>query len=156
MSKTYLSKEGYQKLKKELDFLKQEKRPEISKQIATARAHGDLKENAEYDAAREAQGHLEARIAEIETKLSTAVIVDNASIPTDAIYFGATVELLDIDFNRQITYTLVAEDEANFSQGKISISSPIGKGLLGYKEGDLVEITVPARTIKYKVLKISR
>ncbi len=156
MEKTYLSRQGFEKLKEELDYLKKEKRPAISKQIATARAHGDLKENAEYHAAREAQGHTEARIVELETKFANAVITDEADISSDAVYIGATVELFDIDMDKKIIYTLVSEDEADFSQGKISVTSPIGKGLLGKKIGETVKITVPARTIKYEIKKISR
>jgi transcription elongation factor GreA len=156
MEKTYVTKQGYEKLKQELDFLKTTKRIEITRDIAEARAHGDLKENAEYHAAREAQGLNEARLIAIETKLATAVIINEADIPTDAVYIGATVELLDVDFERKITYTLVPEADSDFASGKISITSPIAKALLGGKIGEVVEVIVPARTVKYKILNISR
>ena len=156
MKKVYLSREGYDKLKKELVDLKTNQRPAISKQIAEARAHGDLKENAEYDVARHAQGLSEARIAELESKLAVAKIIDNSEMSTDEIYIGATVTLLDIDLEKEIVYTLVSEDEADFAAKKISVASPIGKGLLGHKKGDKVSIQVPARTINYEVRGISR
>ena len=156
MADVYLSKAGYEKLEKELKYLRDVKRPEISKQIGEARAHGDLKENSEYHAAREAQGMTEARITELASKLANAKIIDNADIPKDAVYIGATVKLFDVDMENEIVYTLVSEDEADFSQGKIAVTSPIGKGLLGHKIGDVVKIQVPARTIQYKILQISR
>ena len=156
MEKTYLSREGYEKLRKELDHAKKTERHAISKDIAAARAHGDLKENAEYHAAREAQSHLEAKIAELERKLSNSVIIDEANIPKDAVYIGATVKLLDTDLENEVEFTLVPEDEANFSAGKISVTSPLAKGLLGKKVGEVAVIKVPARVIKYKVLEIRR
>ncbi len=156
MSDVYLTREGYEKLKQEYDHLRNVKQPEISKQIATARAHGDLKENAEYDAAREAQGMTEARISELSDKLMRAKIIDDADLPTDAVYIGASVRLLDVDMEEEISYILVSEDEADFLEGKISISSPVGKALLGHKVGDSVEIEVPARVINYTILEITR
>ena len=156
MEKVYMSRAGYEKMKLELDDLKNEKRPYITKKIEEARAHGDLKENAEYHAAREEQGMTEARIIEIEDKMARATIVNNKDIPSDAIYIGATVTLLDEDMDMEIIYTLVPEDEADFTEGKISINSPVGKALLGYKIGDTVTIEVPARKLIYKVMKIER
>lgn len=143
-------------MKAELRDLKTEKRPYITKKIEEARAHGDLKENAEYHAAREEQGMTEARISDLEDKLARAEIIDNKDIPSDAIYIGATATLYDTDMDMEIVYTLVPEDEADFSEGKISINSPVGKALLGYKVGDKIEVVVPARTIIYEVLKIER
>ncbi|OED36917.1 transcription elongation factor GreA [PVC group bacterium (ex Bugula neritina AB1)] len=156
MEKVYLSQKGYNNLKTELDNLKTNVRPQLSKKIELAREHGDLKENAEYHAAREEQGLAEARINEIQDKLARAKIVDNEEISTDAIYIGSTVTLYDQDMDSEIIYTLVSEDEASITEGKISISSPVGKSLLGHKVDDTIEIEVPARTISYKVIKIER
>jgi len=152
----YLSQAGYDGFKLELKNLKEEKRPYLSKRIQEARAHGDLKENAEYDAAREDQGMTEARIRELEDKLSRAKIIDNEDISSDEVYIGASVTLLDIDMENEIVYSLVSEDEADFAAKKISISSPVGEALLGHKVGDVVKVQVPARLIQYKVLKIER
>ena len=156
MEKIYLSQKGYDDLKKELKYLQQEKRLEVSKKIQVARAHGDLKENGEYHAAREEQGLLEARISEMSDKLARATVLDNSDISSDAIYIGATVTLKDKDLDKVFVYSIVTEDESNFSQKKISIHSPIGKALLGHKVGDSVDIVVPARTIHYEVIKIER
>ncbi len=156
MEKVYLSRKGYQNFKEELEHLKAEVRPGLSKKIEEARMHGDLKENAEYHAAREEQGLTEARINEIQDKMARTQIIDDQDIASDAIYVGATVTLYDQDIDTEIVYTLVSEDEADFAEGKISISSPVGKALLGYKVDELVEIKVPARTIVYKVVKIER
>lgn len=152
----YLTREGYEKLRKELTHMKQVKRPEISKQIGEARAHGDISENAEYDAAKDAQGHLEAKIHRLENSLSGATIIDDEQIPDDKVYVGAIVDLKDIDRGRELRYTLVDEEEADYSQGKISISAPVGRGLLGSKEGDTITINVPSGTLRYLILKISR
>jgi len=152
----YLTQVGYEKLVQELDFMKNAKRRQISKAIGEARAHGDLSENAEYDAAKDAQAENEAKIAELEFKLSRARIIENENIPQDEILIGATAVLLDTDTGKEYTYTLVSELESDYAAGKISVTSPLGKGLLGYKEGQDVSITVPAGTRHYKVLKISR
>lgn len=156
MDYVYISKNGLENLKAELKNLKENVRPEISKRIEEARAHGDLKENAEYDAAREHQGITEARIREVEDRIARAKVIDDADIPADAIYIGATVTLFDQDMDLEVVYTLVPEDEADFAEGKIAVTSPVGKALLGYKTGDEVKIEVPARTIVYKVLNIER
>ena len=156
MEKVYLSRKGYEDLKKELAYLKNEKRPSVSKKIELAREHGDLKENAEYHAAREEQGLTEARISELSDKLARVQTIDDQDISTDAVYVGATVTLLDKDMDTEIVYMLVSEDEANFAEGKISISSPVGKALLGNRVGDFVEIKVPIRMIVYEILKIER
>lgn len=153
---SHLTKAGHDKLVKELEHLKTVKRRALSKAIGEARAHGDISENAEYDAAKEAQGLNEKRISELENKLAMSQIIDEDNMSSDEILIGATVKLQDQKSGREITYTLVAEEEADYSQGKISVSSPVGTGLLGYKVGDNVEIKVPAGVLKYKVLNISR
>lgn len=153
---SYLSKAGHEKLMKELETLKTTKRRELSKAIGEARAHGDISENAEYDAAKEAQGLNEKRIAELEHKLATAQIIDEDRMSSDEILIGATVKLKDAKSGEELEYTLVAEEEADYASGKISISSPVGTGLLNHKVGETVEIQVPAGVLKYKVLKISR
>ncbi len=157
MSKyAYLSREGYEKLRKELNHLKQVRRPEISRQIGEARAHGDISENAEYDAAKEAQGHLERKIHQLESKLSRARIIEEEQIPDDKVYIGAIVELKDLDRGRELRYTLVDEEEADYSQGKISVTAPVGRGLLGREVGETINIKVPSGTLRYQILKISR
>ena len=156
MDEIYLTRSGYEKLVEELEYLKTTKRRELSKAVGEARAHGDISENAEYDAAREAQGLNEKRIAEMEEKLATARIINNEDMPTDQVLIGATVQLKDVDTGETIEYTLVAEAEANYDEGKISVTSPIGSALLNHKEKDVVEIKIPAGIIKYEVLKISR
>lgn len=152
----YLTREGHKKLVKELNYMKQVRRREISQQIAEARAHGDISENAEYEAAKEAQGLLEKRIHQQESKLSRVRIIEEEQIPNDKVYIGALVELQDLDRGHKLRYTLVAEEEADYSQGKISTSAPVGRGLLGRKEGETVTIKVPAGTLRYQILKISR
>jgi len=151
----YLTREGHDKLVKELEFLKTTKRRQLSKAIGEARAHGDISENAEYDAAKDAQGLNEKKIAELEAKLSCAQILSD-DIANDEVLIGATVKLLDLDTQEEMEYTLVSELEADYNQGKISVSSPVGKGLIGHKENEAVEITIPAGTLKYKIIKISR
>lgn len=156
MEKIYLTREGYEKLRKDLEFLKTVRRRELSKAIGDARAHGDISENAEYDSAKEAQGLNEKKIAELEAKLSQAEILDDKNIPKDVALIGATVRLKDVGSGEELEYTLVSEPEANYAQGKISISSPVGKSLLNHKKNDVVEIRVPAGVLKYKILSISR
>ncbi len=153
---SHLSKKGYEKLSKELEQLKTVKRRALSKAIGEARAHGDISENAEYDAAKDAQGLNEKRISELENKLANSQIIDEERMSSDEVLIGASVKLQDIKSGKELTYTLVAEEEADYSQGMISVSSPVGTGLLNHKEGDTVEIKVPAGTLKYKILKISR
>ena len=156
MDRTYLTREGYEKLRKELEFLKTVRRREFSKAIAEARAHGDISENAEYDAAKEAQGLNEKKIAELESKLSHAQMLDDKQMSKDEVLIGATVRLKDLVSGEELEYTLVAEVEADYSQNKISTSSPVGRGLLNHRVNDQVEIKVPVGVLKYKVLKISR
>ncbi len=152
----YLTPEGYDELKKELERLTSTKRREIAEDIRKAREHGDLSENAEYDAAKESQAMNEKRIAELEDKLSRAQIIDSSRLAKDEALIGATVKLKDLDTGEELEYTLVSELEADFSQGKISVTSPVGKGLLGHKKGEKVEIKIPAGTLRFKILKISR
>ena len=156
MSDIYLTPEGYEKIRKELERLKGPKRRELSKAIGKARDHGDISENAEYDAAKDAQGHNEARIASLEEKIARGQIIDDSKIAKDEALVGATVKLKDMATKEDIEYTLVSELEADIMEGKISVTSPIGKGLLGHKKNETVEILVPAGKIKYKILKISR
>lgn len=156
MKKNYLSKEGYEKLDKELRDLKTRGRKEIAEEISEARAKGDLSENAEYDAAKEAQSHLETRIAELENTLATASIIDKKDINTSKAYLLSTVTILNKKTNKEMKYTLVSKDEADFKQGKISVDSPIGKGILGTEIGDVVEIDVPAGKLELEIKKIER
>ncbi|MCX5706487.1 MAG: transcription elongation factor GreA [Candidatus Omnitrophica bacterium] len=156
MHEIYLTKAGHQKLMEELEYLKTVKRRQFSKAIGEARSHGDISENAEYDAAKEAQGLNEKKIAELEAKLATARILDDKDMPKDEVLIGATVNLKDLDTGEELEYTLVSELEANYDEGKISITSPIGDALLNHKLNEVVAIKIPAGIIKYKILKISR
>lgn len=156
-SKTiYLTQEGLDKLKEELIFLRTKERARISTAIADARAQGDLSENAEYDAAKEAQGHLEARIAKVEDTIANARVVDERTIDASKAYILSTVKVKNLTAGMEQSFTLVSAEEADFSQGKISVSSPIGKGLLGTEVGDVVEVEVPRGMMKFEVLDISR
>lgn len=156
MKKNYLSKEGYEKLDKELRDLKTRGRKEIAEEISEARSKGDLSENAEYDAAKEAQGHLEKRIAELENTLATASIIDDREIDSSKAYVLSTVTILNKKANKEMKYTLVSKDEADFKKGKISVDSPIGKAILGKEVGDVVKVKVPAGTLELEVLNIER
>ncbi len=152
----YITPEGYEELKKKWEFLKTERRRQLARDIGTARGHGDISENAEYDAAKEAQALNEKKIAELEEKLSNARILDDSSMPKDEALLGAKVSLKDMDTGEEFEYTLVSESVADFAKGRISVASPVGKGLLGHKKDEIVEIPVPAGTLKYKILKVSR
>lgn len=156
MKKNYLSREGYEKLDKELRDLKTRGRKEIAEEIAEARAKGDLSENAEYDAAKEAQGHLEKKIAELENTLATASILDEKDIDTSKVYLLSTITILNKKTNKEMKYTLVSKDEADFKKGKISVDSPIGQGILGKEIGDIVQIDVPAGTLELEIKNIER
>lgn len=156
MKKNYLSREGYEKLDKELRDLKTRGRKQIARDIAEARAKGDLSENAEYDAAKEAQGHLETRIAELENTLATASILDDKNIDASKAYLLSTVTILNKKTDKEMKYTLVSKDEADFKKGKISVDSPIGQGILGKEVGDVVQIDVPAGTLELEIKKIER
>lgn len=152
----YMTEEGIEELKEELHRLRTKERSRIADEIAEARAKGDLSENAEYDAAKEEQGKLEARIAKIEDTIARARIVDESTVDESKAYILSEVTVENLDTGDEQTYTLVSEQEANVAEGKISIESPIGKGLLGKEEGDEVEIDVPAGTVKLKIVDISR
>lgn len=152
----YLTREGYKKLTEKLEFLRNVRRRELSKEIGKARDHGDISENAEYDAAKEAQALNEERIIQLEQQLSCARIIDDENIPKDEVLIGATVKLKDLNSGEELQYTLLTELEADYDQGRISINSPIGKGLLNHKENEIVEINIPAGILRYKILKISR
>ncbi|MDD5595718.1 MAG: transcription elongation factor GreA [Candidatus Omnitrophica bacterium] len=152
----YLTREGYEKLSQELEFLKTTRRRELSKAVGEARSHGDISENAEYDAAKDAQGMNEKRIAELEIKLSHARIIENEKMSSDEVLIGARVLLKDLSTDEELEYIFVSEEESDYDQNKISVTSPVGKGLLGHKLGESVEIKIPAGILKYKILKISR
>lgn len=154
--KILITREGYEKLRKDLEHLKTTKRREIADDIAKARAFGDLKENAEYDAAKNNQAMNEKKISDLEDRLSRAQFLDDSKIAKDQVFIGATVKLKDAKTGEELSYSIVPHDEANFDEGKLSVNSPIAKGLLGLKVGDSAEIKIPAGVLKYKVLKISR
>lgn len=154
MERVHLTQEGYEKLSEELDFLKQKKRKEISQSIEHARSLGDLKENAEYHAAKEAMAENERKIKELEDKLSRAEIIDTKNIDTDKAYLGAKVKLKDLSSGEEITYKLVGQDEADPLADLISISSPVGKSLLGCQKGEEINVQAPVGTLKYKVIEI--
>ena len=157
MSKTsYYTKEGLKKLKEELDQLKDIERPKASQAIAEARDKGDLSENAEYDAAKEAQGMLEMRIARMEDNYANARLIDESQLDVSKVLVLSTVELLNKTNGMKMTYTLVAQSEADLKTGKISVNSPIGQGLLGKKVGEMAEIAVPSGTIQLEITNISR
>jgi transcription elongation factor GreA len=157
MSKiSYYTEEGLKKLKKELDQLRDIERPKASQAIADARDKGDLSENAEYDAAKEAQGMLEMRIAKLEEVVSNARIIDESQLDTSKVLIHSNVKIKNKANNQTITYKLVAQSEADLKSGKISVDSPIGKGLLGKKAGETAQIQVPNGTIEFEVLEVSR
>jgi transcription elongation factor GreA len=152
----YLSKEAYNKLNEQVTALKTTRRREISVQLHDARAHGDLGENAEYEAAKEAQTFNEIRIRELEDKLARARIIKEEDLPLGKAVLGTTVKIKDLNNGEMIEYLLVSEVESDFAEDKISVSSPVGRGLLGHKEGDSVEIKVPSGMLKYEIVKIAR
>ncbi|MFT4831178.1 MAG: transcription elongation factor GreA [Psychroserpens sp.] len=153
---SYYTAEGLKKLKAELNQLKDVERPKSSQAIAEARDKGDLSENAEYDAAKEAQGLLELKISKLEEIVSNARLIDESQLDTSKVLVLSTVKLKNKGNGMEMKYTLVAESEADLKSGKISVSSPIGKGLLGKKVGDLAEITIPNGTIKFEIMEITR
>jgi transcription elongation factor GreA len=155
MKRSPMTLRGAELLRTELKRLKSADRPRVIKAIAEARSHGDLSENAEYHAAREQQGFIEGRIMEIESRLAAAEIIDIASLPaTGKVVFGATVELEDQDGGNAVTYQLVGEDEADIRGGRISITSPIARALIGKVQGDIVEVTAPGKTRSYEVVSV--
>lgn len=151
----YMTQEGYEKLVNELENLKTVKRRALSKAVGEARSQGDISENAEYDAARDAQAHNEKHILELENKLAQVRILDK-NMPKDEVLIGATVKLKDMDTDEELEYTLVSELESDYNQNKISVNSPVGQGLLGHKVNQIAEIKIPAGILKYKIIKISR
>ncbi len=153
---SYYSQEAYDNLKKDLDNLKNVERPNISNEIAQARDKGDLSENAEYDAAKEAQGLLEMKIADLEEKLLYARVIDTSKLDTDKVLLYSTVTIKNINTGSILTYTLVSDTEADLSNNKISANSPIGKALLAKKVSDTVNVTVPSGEISFEVLDITR
>ena len=155
MSIIYLTQEGYDNLKSELGKLISIERPKIINQIAEARDKGDLSENAEYDAAKEAQGLLEARISKLENDLSNARVLDETQTDTSTVHLLTKVTILNVDNNLKMTYSIVSETEADLAAKKISVTSPIGKGLLGKSVGEIVEIQVPNGVACFKILDIS-
>ncbi len=156
MERVYFTQQGYEKMIQELEHLKNVKRREISQAIEQARLLGDLKENAEYHAAKEAASHNEAKIHDMEDKLSRAEIVDESAVPDDKVCFGVTVKLKDVESDEETEYSLVGNEEADPVSGKISVTSPVGKALLGHKVDEIVKIEVPAGTLEYKIISISR
>lgn len=153
---TYYTEEGLQKLKDELHHMKTVERPSISQQIADARDKGDLSENAEYDAAKEAQGLLEAKISKLETVLANARVIDESQIDNSKVFILSRVKIKNMNNNAVMEYTLVAENEANLAEKKISVDSPIGKGLLGKAVGEIAEVQIPAGLVKFEILEINR
>lgn len=151
----YFTREGLEKIKAELQFLKAEERPRITQAIADARDKGDLSENAEYDAAKEEQGHLEDKIAQMESLVASARVIDASQIDTSKVSILCKVKVKNHNVGKEAEYMLVSEKEANLKENKISIKSAIGAGLLGHSRGDIVEIAVPAGIVKLEVLDIN-
>ena len=156
MSFSYYTREGLKKLRTELNHLKDVERPLASKAIAEARDKGDLSENAEYDAAKEAQGLLELKISKMEETLANARLIDETQLDSSKVLVLSKVKIKNTDNNILMEYQLVAESEANLREGKISVNSPIGKGLLGKSEGEIAEISVPSGKLKFEIISISR
>ncbi len=155
MTKFPMTLQGARALEDELKHLKTVMRPKITADIATARELGDLKENAEYHAAREQQGMSEARIRDIEGRLSGAQIIDVTTIPySGKVFFGTTVDIVNVDTDETVTYQIVGEDEADLKQGKISVTSPIARGLVGKQEGDIVVVQTPGGLLEYEIVEV--
>ncbi|NMC74822.1 MAG: transcription elongation factor GreA [Geobacteraceae bacterium] len=150
-----MTKESYDKLQEELKRLIREERPKVIQDIAEARSHGDLSENAEYDAAKHRQGFIEGRIQELKDKLARAYVVDLSNMTPDKVVFGATVTLYDTALDEEVTYRIVGEDEADIKQGKMSCSSPVGKALIGHRLDDTVRVKVPSGLKEYEIIDIS-
>ena len=151
-----LTQEGYNNLEKELNFLKTEKRADIADRIKVALGFGDLSENSEYDEAKNAQAENEVKIAELETKLRHAKIIDEKDIDTETVQIGNKVKVLDVEFDEKIEYTIVGSTEVNLAENKISNESPLGEALLGAKKNQTVEVNAPAGVMKYKILSIKK
>ena len=155
MAVTYMTEEGYNKILAEINYLESVKRPEISAQIAEARDKGDLSENAEYDAAKEAQGILEGKIAQLKGLIANARLIDEKQIKTDVVQIMNKVKLKNVANGAVMTYTLVSHSEANLKENKLAISTPIAQGLMGKKVGDVAEIKVPSGILKFEIMEIS-
>jgi transcription elongation factor GreA len=155
MAVSYMTEDGYKKLKEEINTLETVDRPAISKQIAEARDKGDLSENAEYDAAKEAQGMLEAKIAQLKNLLANARLINEDAIGTDVVQILNKVTIRNTKNNQQMTYMLVAESEANLKENKIAVNTPIAQGLMGKKVGDIAEIKVPSGVMSFEIVNIS-
>ena len=155
MAVTYMTEEGYNKILAEINYLESVKRPEISAQIAEARDKGDLSENAEYDAAKEAQGILEGKIAQLKGLIANARLIDEKQIKTDVVQIMNKVNLKTVANGAVMTYTLVSDSEANLKENKLAISTPIAQGLMGKKVGDVAEIKVPSGILKFEIMEIS-
>ncbi|MCQ2112127.1 MAG: transcription elongation factor GreA [Bacteroidaceae bacterium] len=151
----YMSKEGYDKIRAEIKQLEEVERPEVIRQIQEAREKGDLSENAEYDAAKEAQGKLETKIAELKAVLADAKIIDPSRVQTDTVQILSKVEMKNVKTGMTMTYTLVSESEANLRENKISVKTPIAQGLLGKKVGDIAKIQIPQGIIELEIINIS-
>ncbi|MFQ5581291.1 MAG: transcription elongation factor GreA [Mariprofundaceae bacterium] len=154
MERVPMTTHGAEKLREELTHLKSVKRPQIIEAIATARAHGDLSENAEYHAAKDEQGFIEGRIKELEDKIARAHVIDPSTIDAEKVVFGATVSLIDLDSGSEVEYQIVGVDEADISQGKVSITSPIARALIGREEGDVAIVQAPGGEREYEVQEI--
>jgi transcription elongation factor GreA len=152
----YLTRERLRELEEEIRRLKSDERKEIAQKIAEARSYGDLSENAEYDAAKEAQGLLEARIYKLEQTMARARIIEAGNLPNDKVYILSVVKVVNKTTNRETEYTMVSAEEADIEQGKIAVTSPIGKGLMGRQVGDVIHVTVPAGKITLEILEIRR
>jgi transcription elongation factor GreA len=155
MAVIYMTEEGYNKILAEINYLESVKRPEISAQIAEARDKGDLSENAEYDAAKDAQGIMEAKLAQLKSQIANARLIDESMVRTDAVQIMNKVKIRNTVNDAIMTYTLVSDSEANLKEGRISVNTPIAKGLMGKKVGDMADIQVPSGTITFEILEIS-
>ena len=155
MSITYMTEQGYNKLKEEIAYLESVERPKISQQIGEARDKGDLSENAEYDAAKEAQGMLEAKISQLKSVLVTARLIDEKAIGIDTVKIMNRVTMKNLKTKKLMTYTLVSETEADFKEGKIAVNTPIAQGLMGKKVGDVIDITIPSGVLSVEIIEIA-
>lgn len=149
-----MTTEGYQRLQEELKTLVRVERPKVVQDIAEARSHGDLSENAEYDAAKDRQGFIEGRIQELNDKIARAQVIDPSSISSEKIVFGATVTMIDVDTDKEVTYQIVGEDEADIKQGKISITSPVGRAMIGHECDEEIQIRVPSGVKVYEITNV--
>jgi len=154
MSRRPITRAGYESLMKELKRLKEQERPLITREIEAARGHGDLSENAEYTAAKEKQGYIEAKISDLESRLSMAEIIDPATLPRDKVVFGASVRVVNLETDEEKTFQLVGPDESDIDENKISVFSPLGNALLGKSADDVVEVNAPRGVIEYEILDI--